>query len=244
MRPGQVEQAKVEIGRLESTLSAPPHVQSAIQDVGEMRRQLQTLKRELEQQSPKPYVDNLDQAVARSAYLKAEILQGMPTQAEMRRNPAGAVDKHRKWERRNKGNILEWKNIQLNLHAGGHLDELSDAKDIANFEKYRPEDASDELNMHNEQIPGRLQFGPKPGAGPGTVFSDQETDTLKAIDPEIASQLVVMNNEQRASVKAFMQNVMTPQTVVTPKPGGWTPERREAASKAAKARIAAKDQEE
>ncbi len=241
LRPGQVEEAKNEIGRIESTLNAPPHVQSAIQDVGEMRRQLRSLKKDLETQAPKPYTDNLDAAIARSALLKEEILQGMPTQAEMRRNPAGAVDKHRKWEKRNKGNILEWKNIQLNLHVGGHLDELDDAKDVANFEKYRPDEASHELNMHSEQIPGRMQFGPTPGAGPMTVFSSEETAALKGLDPEIASQLVVMNNDQRASVKAFMQNVMTP-TEETSK-GGWTPERRAAASEAAKARFAAQKQE-
>ena len=210
LRPHQVEQTEREVGRLESTLNAPPHIASAIQDRGEMVRQLRSLKRDLETQSPKPYGADLDAAVARSEQLKEEILLGMPTGREMRRNMAGATDKHRKWEARNKPKILEWKNIQLRLHAGGHLDELRDATDIANFEKHRPVDASHELNMHNEQIVRPLQFGPAPGAGPATVFSEQETETLTAIDPEIAGQLAVMNNEQRASVKAFMQNVMTP----------------------------------
>lgn len=239
-RPHQVEQSKDEIKRLENTLNAPPHVAAQIQDRGEMTRQLRSLRRNLDQQAPKPYeISEKDSAVARSEQLKAEILQGMPTQAEMRRNPAGAVDKHRKWEKRNKPKILEWKNIQLRRHAGGDLDELPDSKDVANFERYRPADASHELNMHAEQIPGRMQFGPAPGTGPATVFSSEETDALKAIDPEIASQLVVMNNEQRASVKAFMQNVITPTDQPAPVKGGWTPERREAASKAAKERFAA-----
>ncbi len=210
-RPHQVEQTKEEIKRLENTLNAPTHIAAQIQDRGEMTRQLRSLRTNLEQQAPKPYeIHEKDSAVARSEQLKAEIIEGMPTQPEMRRNPAGAVDKHRKWEFRNKPKILEWKNIQLRRHAGGDLDELPDSKDVANFEKHRPSGALHELNMHNEQISGKLQFGPAPGVIPATIFSDKETDALKAIDPEIASQLVVMNNEQRASVKAFMQNVMTP----------------------------------
>ncbi len=237
-RPHQVDQAKLDIQRLESTLNAPPHIASAIQDKGEMVRQLRSLKRDLESQAPKPYTDNLDDAIAREALLREEIRQGMPTDREMRRNMAGATDKHRKWEARTKEKMSEWKNIRLNLHAGGHLDELPDATDIANFEKYRPDDASHELNMHNEQIVRPTQYGPAPGAGPMTVFSSEETSALKTIDPEIASQLVVMNNDQRASVKAFMQNVMTP-TEETSK-GGWTPERRAAASAAAKERFAAR----
>ena len=126
-RPHQVEQTKDEIKRLEGTLNAPPHIAAQIQDRGEMTRQLRSLRRNLDQQAPKPYeISEKDSAVARSEQLKAEILEGMPTQAEMRRNPAGAVDKHRKWEKHNKLKILEWKNIQLRRHAGGDLDELPD----------------------------------------------------------------------------------------------------------------------
>ena len=253
-RPHQVEQTKEEIKRLENTLNAPPHIAAQIQDRGEMTRQLRSLRRDLETQAPKPYLGDLDSAIKRADQLREEITQGMPTEAEMRRNPVGATDKNRKWSNRNKRKVLEWKNIQLRLHAGGHLDELEDSKDVANFERHRPEGASHELNMHGEQIPGATQFGPAPGAGLATVFSDEDKAALEKIDPEIANSLALMNNEQRASVKAFMQNVTTPDTVAVgyteatdlapkKKKGSMSPEKRKAQSDRMKAHWAKKKQE-
>lgn len=259
-RPHQVEQSKEEIKRLENTLNAPPHIAAQIQDRGEMTRQLRSLRHDMETQAPKPYLGELDDAVKRSEQLREEIVQGMPTHPEMRRNPVGAVDKNRKWERRNKAKILEWKNIQLRLHAGGHLDELPDSKDVANFERHRPVDASHELNMHGEQIPGAIQHGPAPGAGPATVFSDSDKALLQSVDPELAGSLALLNNDQRAKVKEIIATMTAPveheatavyaeATSLAPvgavtKSVGWTPERRKAASEAAKARHAAKKQEE
>lgn len=208
LRPHQVENMREEQKRIEGMLQAPPHVSAAIQDRGELRRQLNSIVRSLESQSPKPYrEEEVDAAIAREAELRESILNGMPTSAEMRRNPAGAVDKHRKWEERNKKAILEWKNVRLRMHETGILDELRDAKDVANFEKYRPTGASHELNMHGEQISGKVQYGPIPGAGPSTVISDEEKATLMEIDPEIASQIALMNNDQRAKVKEFLRGL-------------------------------------
>ncbi len=235
-RPHQVEQSKEEIKRLENTLNAPPHIAAQIQDRGEMSRQLRSLRHDLETQAPKPYLGDLDAAVKRSDQLREEIVAGMPTQAEMRRNPVGAVDKNRKWEKRNKEKILEWKAIQLRRHAGGHLDELPDSKDVANFERHRPVDASHELNMHGEQIPGAIQHGPTPGAAPATVFSDADKALLQSVDPEIASQLALLDNDQRAEVKKIIIT-MAAGEIKADKRGkaGWTDERREAASLKAKA---------
>lgn len=248
MRPTQVEEMKSEISRLEGSLNAPPHISSQIQDPGEMRRQLKNLKSDLEKQAPKPYGDRVDDARARSEFLKQEILKGMPTDPEMRRNPAGAVDKHRKWEQRNKGNILEWKNIQLNLHAGGDLDELADASDVANFEKYRPLEATHELNMHNEQIPGKVQHGPY-GTDLGTIITEEEKAILQSVDPEVASSLALMNNAQRASVKSFVRNLSSgfEMDKLGKKKREWTPEQKAkqaAAMAAGRARKAAEKQEE
>jgi hypothetical protein len=227
MRPAQVEEMKGEISRLEGSLNAPPHISAQIQDPGEMRRQLKNLKSDLASQAPQPYGDRVDAARVRAEVLKQEILKGMPTDPEMRRNPAGATDKHRKWEQRNKDNILEWKNIQLNLHAGGDLDELADASDVANFEKFRPLDASHELNMHNEQIAGKVQHGPF-GTELGTVITDEEKAILESVDPEVASSLALMNNAQRASVKNFVKNLASGFEVdkMGKKKREWTPEQK------------------
>ena len=263
-RPHQVEQSKEEIKRLENTLNAPPHIAAQIQDRGEMTRQLRSLRHDMETQAPKPYLGELDVATKRSVQLRDEIIVGMPTHAEMRRNPVGATDKNRKWEKRNKAKILEWKNIQLRLHAGGHLDELEDSKDVANFERHRPTDASHELNMHGEQIPGKLQFGPTPGAEPVTVFSDDDKALLQSIDPEIAKSLALLNNDDRAKVKEIIATMAAPITpppmehttgfaevggaaasepVVVDKRRTWTPERKAAASAKAKANWAARKKE-
>jgi len=197
-------------------LNAPPHIAAQLQDVGELRRQLLAVKSALETQSPKPYaVDTLDDAVAREHELREQWLQGMPTQAEMRRNPAGARDKHMRWERHNKQAILEWKNIRLRLHASGYLDEAHDATDIANIERYRPQDASHELNMHNEQIAGKVQFGPAPGAGPAAVMSDAESEVLKIADPELHAQMALLDNESRRQVIEAVRQAMAMQPSTT-----------------------------
>ena len=121
-----------------------------------MAKQLRGLKRQLETQAPKGYAEaDKDAAITREAELRDSWTNGMPTQAEMRRNPAGAVDKNRSWDARSKAAVLEWKNIRLRLHAGGDLpNTLADSRDVANIEMFRPAVASHELNMANEQIPG------------------------------------------------------------------------------------------
>ena len=205
LRPAALQERKEEMTRLRNILSAPPHIANRIEDRGVLTRNLRAIERDVLAQEPKPYeADEIDDAIKRSDTLKEEMLQGMPTREEMRRNPSGAVDKHRRWERRNKAKLLEWKNIQLRLHQNDHGD-LPDATDVANFECFRPSGGAQELNMHNEQIPGRMQFGPEPGAGPSVLFSDEEIEFLRASGADdIADKLSTMANEHRAAVKNFV----------------------------------------
>ena len=121
-----------------------------------MRRQLRALNAQLVSQSPKAYKsDEVDKAVAREKVLREQFTEGMLTQAEMRKTPTGAVDKHIAWERRNKEAILEWKNIRLRLQESGGIDGMTDARDVANIERYRPVGGSGELPMHNPLIAGK-----------------------------------------------------------------------------------------
>lgn len=211
LRPGQVQEMSEESKRMEAQLNAPPHVSGAIQNKGEVVRQLRALKRQLDTQAPQPYQGpELDQARARCAELEDQIRQGMPTAAEMRRNPAGAVDKHRAWEKRAKPLISEWKNIRLKLLASGAIDDaLADSSDVANIERLRPQGASHELNMHNEQIPARQQYGPAPGAGPAAVMSESESALLKELDPELHGRMAMLPNEARHEVLGFIRRVMS-----------------------------------
>lgn len=246
LRPAQAQEWREQATTLREMLSAPPHIANRIEDRGQLTKNLRALERDLQAQEPRPYgSEELDAAVQRSDQLKEEILQGMPTQEEMRRNPAGAVDKHRRWEHRNKKKLNEWKNIQLRRHQTGDVD-LPDATDVANFEQFRPSGGSQQLNMHNEQIAGRVQLGPVLGAGPSVVIGTAEAEFLETIAPDISAKLALMTNEQRAMVKDYIQNLAEPGN---PQPrkkrdtSSWTPERRKAFGEKMKAAKAVKQQE-
>lgn len=203
LRPNQVTDMREEEARLKSVLEAPPHIATAVQDRGEIARQLGRLSKQLQDHVPKPYGgDEIDRAKTRERQLSEDIQAGMPTHAEMRRSPAGSVDKHRMWEHRNKNKILEWKNIRLRLLAGGHIDGVpSDATDIANVETLRPVGGSQELPMDNTVITPTEYHLPPPGAGPSVVFTDNDVATVRMFAPEIADKLALLSNDDRRSIK-------------------------------------------
>lgn len=208
LRPWQLEKLTEEKRRLEDTLNAPPHIANQIQDRGMLGRQLRRLNTQIETQMAKPYsAAELDLAVARERELLSEITTGMLTQAEMRRNPAGARDKEVAYMKRNKNKILEWKNIRLRRHASGALDYADDARDIANLEVHRPVGGPGELNMHNEQIPGAIIHLPPPNVDPVAVMSEVEGEIIKSINPELHARMALLTNEQRAEVLAVLRNV-------------------------------------
>ena len=209
LRPRQTEELKEEVGRLRQMLSAPPHIANRIEDRGQLNKNLCAAEHDLQTQAPTAYgEDELDAATKRSAELQDKMLGGMPTQAEMRRNPPGAVDKHRRWERRNKTFLSEWKNIQLRLHQNGYGD-LPDATDLANFERFRPVGGSGEMSMENAQIPQtRTTQLPPPGAGPVTVMSNEQAEMLESMNPELHDKMALLSNEQRAEVLGLVDSYM------------------------------------
>jgi hypothetical protein len=188
LRPDQVEIARDEIKALEGKLQNP-----LIQDKGQVQKQLANARKLTEQQTPKPPLDAVEEGrmVTRSKELLEKILEGMPSQEEMRKAPPGAVEKHRAWERRNKPRILEWKNLQLRLTAG------SGDRDAANLEKYRP--TASTLNMDNAHIPGKQFYMPHTN-GPAVTFSDEQLAFLKSQGFEPA----LMSNDQREVVKQHL----------------------------------------
>lgn len=192
LRPSQVEDTKSEIKALEAKLQSP-----YIEDKGEVAKQLRRVTKSFEEQVPRPPVDGEEEGrmVARSRDLLNDILQGMPSQEEMRKAPPGAVDKHMKWEKANKARIAEWKNIQLRLTHGQE-------PDAANLERHRPVGSS--LNMDNAYIPGRTFFMPPADAGLPTTFSAEQLAFLRTISPELADQVGLMNNAQRREVKQVL----------------------------------------
>ncbi len=202
LRPQQVADNKAVIARIEHSMTQPQH-----QDKVVATRQLRTLRESLDRFTPREYSSrSIDEAVRTEAELRGKILEGMPTQEEMRRCPPGAVDKHRQWESRNKENIQNWKHVQLRLNAG------SENQDVANIEQLRPRGGSGEMSMDSAVVPVQTAYHLPPAGTPqGTVFSDAETAQIAGLDPETANQLALMTNEQRAKVKKTIQNLAKPE---------------------------------
>lgn len=195
LRPHQTEKHEAELRRLEETLAAPPHIASQIQNRADLTRSAKNLRRMIDTQKPLPYAPaEKDKAVRRAAELEGEIAAGMLSHAEMRRNPPGAVDQHRRWERRNKRNIDELKNIKLRLHATGDSpDRLEDERDVANIEHLRPADSR--MNLDTAQIT-RPDWHIPPGATRAenirNTMSEQdaaaEVEQLIALAKKLAAQ--------------------------------------------------------
>ena len=203
LRPDQVDSAKDEIKNLEAKLQ-----NKHIEDKGEVQKQLRRTRKDFETQVPRPPEnrEEEDRMVKRSKHLLSEILPGMCSQEEMRKNPPGAVDKHMAWEKKNKPKILEWKHIMLRLTAG------SGQRDVANFERHRP--VTSTLSMDNAQIPGKQIFLPDPDAGRGVTFSEAQIAMLRQLSPEIADRLGSLSNAQRTEVKQAMEGIgLTPDPV-------------------------------
>ena len=172
--------------------------------------------------------------------MREEFLQGMPTQAEMRKNPSGATDKHRLWQSRTGRAVQKWKHIRLRLHAGGDLTELRDASDIANIEQFRPVGGAQELGMQNTQIPGTEYHVPK-GVPSTVVITDEQRQEVEQTVPELAGKIALMDAEQRRELIAILASGdAETQPVKRTVSLGWSPERRKQASIAAKKRHAEK----
>lgn len=87
--------------------------------------------------------------------LREKIVENMPPEEVMRKNPVGAIDWHQKWEKVNKPLILMWKNCRIQLNP-----ESSD-KDLANIERYRPSGQLDRMRT-DAQISGIMSYGNVP----------------------------------------------------------------------------------
>lgn len=193
LRPDQVIAAQEEIRSLEEKLN-----NRHIEDKAEVARQLRRARKDFESQAPQLPANGEEEGrmVQRSKELLASILEGMPSQEEMRKNPTGAVDKHRSWQERNKWHIAEWKHIQLRLTAN------SGERDAANLERHRPIIST--LAMDSAQIPGKQFFFGPANAGLPVTFTDEQITLLKALDPTIAERLGTLTNRQRSTVKDIL----------------------------------------
>ncbi len=203
LHPRQVVDLTETKARLEGIMGAAPYIRNQLQDGGAMvQKQIGGIDKMLEQ-APKPLpADQIDEAVKLEATLREDWLDGMPTQAEMRRNAPGCVDKNMAWDRAKKRSVLAWKQLKRRLHASGISEHrLADEGDISNIEMFRPRGGSGEMSMDNAQIPERsVTKFPPPGAGPAAVMSDAQSAMLKSIKPELHDKMALLDNVTRAAI--------------------------------------------
>lgn len=157
LRPAQMVEQEYEIKVAEAQLANPN-----IQDKGAVRTRIRTLKQQFEQQAPRQVTDGrVKDSLAKEAQgLLDQILPGMLSQEEMRKNPAGSVDKHLRWERANKSKIIRWKKLQCMLNADGSQAGTWD-RDAANLERFRPVGVQDRFRT-DAQISGKMSYGSVP----------------------------------------------------------------------------------
>ena len=165
LRPHQMVETKHEIDETRRSLDNPK-----IEDKGAVRKRLRDMSRQYDVQAPRPLTDgHLKDSLNKEAkQLLTDILPGMLSQEEMRKNPAGSVDKHIRWERANKARIVRWKKIQCLLNADTSAPQTWD-RDAANLERFRPEGAHDRLRL-NAQIGGHMSYGNVPEENWARVF--------------------------------------------------------------------------
>lgn len=189
LRPNQIAQYEATKDSLEDKLN-----NKDIQDKQIVRAQLSRAEKEYESQRPKEFMESeVDAAVKERDELKQTILEGMPSQEEMRKAPPGAIGKHRDHEKRNKTNILRWKELQLRLHVG------SEDPDIANIEMFRPKASS--LSMDNAVIPGKNFHIPET-VSVCKPYSVEDIQMLRERAPkELFDKIAMMTGEQRTILR-------------------------------------------
>lgn len=124
----EIQSLKAEKQELESTQKALTTEQfgkgtkAEMIDQGKLRADIQKLDAAIINATPgKMSGPQKDRLAAEAKELAERIQEGMPTRDEMRRptNYPGVIQKNQEWEKRNKGNIEKWKQIQRTLEFGG-----------------------------------------------------------------------------------------------------------------------------
>ncbi len=136
LRSHQIETMKDEVKLLQRMLVDPN-----IQDKPLVGRQLRSTEDVLENHTPPPLSgQDRDSLVRKERELREQWMEGVPSHEEMRRSPPGAIEKHRRWERLHKQEVLDWKQVKILLAQG------EDDRECGNVEMYRPRQST--LGMH------------------------------------------------------------------------------------------------
>ena len=167
LRMHQREEYAAEIDGMKDML---PNLKSG-QDRGAVAQRVKRLEKSVQEQSPLEQLPGSakDRLYKEGQALEAKIKCGMLSSEEMRKNPAGSVGQHMRWEKAVKKDILKWKNIQIMLEP------TSNDPDLANFERLRPEGARNRVRV-DAQIPGKMSFTDIPQEKWDTAFEGKEPE--------------------------------------------------------------------
>ena len=174
LKAREIEECKTELQQIDNMLSPQNIARQSMTSDGRatLARRRVSLEDKLEAQAAPNLTPQAKDALAkRLGDLEEKIRVGMPTHEEMRRNPAGAVDKHRRWERLNKDAVLERRNILIALNPG------DDSKDLTNIDLIRPSSVAPGAAtfMPDAQIPGH--FAMTPAAKANWPLGEPKLDT-------------------------------------------------------------------
>ncbi len=158
-RPPQTAEYQEERERIAKFVNAPPYVQG---DRSAASGRLRALDKMIAEQMPKrieePVRANRVHQLAKEV-LEEEIKPKLLPRAQMRRNPAGAVD----YFRRTELSKVFKRAVAVFKRARFALDPTTTDTDHANIEKYRPEGglAGTSTFMADAQIPGAFAMTPQ-----------------------------------------------------------------------------------
>lgn len=159
LRPNQVQEYEEERQRLQTIVRAPSWQTGA--DRGAATKRYRQIEKLLREQAPKPLEGARRDKVAKLAneVLEGVIRPAMLPRAQMRRNPAGAVDQYLRRENSKtvKGATLAWKRAMRAIESE-NMDQ-----DFTNVERFRPEGGNPDGTstfMADAQLPGRFAQTP------------------------------------------------------------------------------------
>ena len=170
LKAEQIQDLHEEKDQIDAALAPTNPFRSKISKPQLMHQRRKAIDRQLEDYAPEK-LDGMekDKLANLEKELRAAWTTNMPTEEEMRKNPPGMVDRHRKWEKLNKKIIGQWKNVRRQLEPD------SDDKDLANIERYRPSGVLDRL-VAGAQISGAMNYRNVPQENWDTAFGDKKPE--------------------------------------------------------------------
>lgn len=198
LRPGEKQSKEKRLQAHESAMENPN-----INPAGKARlaRAAEAVRHDIESQTPKPLsAAARDRCDKRIKTLEEQIAKGMPSDEEMRRSPDGSVSQHMSWEKSNKRNIKEWKNLQLALEPDMDPQTANYRLNVERLRHLRNPLRDPNHNADIQPTTSRF-FPPDPQSlGPNAGWPFVDFDAL--VDDESDARKLAESEEKRAAAEA------------------------------------------